>query len=189
MLDDKIYNNRLDIHLNKYPDTSESDYIKAQIYNCRKRIESIETKSEYYIQQEAIQKVGNEPYEKVIHQIKIVIANDISKIANLRKEIVFYKTRLSRLQSMRQTKTIDTNTKKKSLPYQIALLNEVGFFELEYFKKLTQKKVNEITSKILNTQPRSVSGNISALQDKNIGHQKYTSYKHIESVKKYLNQS
>ncbi len=81
---------------------------------------------------------------------------------------------------------VENNSKKVSLPYQIALLKQLGFFDLEYFKDLSQTKVNMIIAKLLNTQDRSVSGNISALKDRNIGHHKYTSYKHVETVIAYL---
>lgn len=93
-----------------------------------------------------------------------------------------------KIKSLQRTQTKIQPKKKKitSLPYQIALLDHIGFFQLDFFKGLSQSKVDKITAFLLNTQERSVRGNRSALKDKNIGHVKYTSYKHINDIDKDL---
>ncbi|WP_291868599.1 hypothetical protein [Maribacter sp.] len=83
---------------------------------------------------------------------------------------------------------VEKDNNKISLPHQIALLNEIGFFELDYFKNATQTKRNKIISKLLNADLRGVRGNIKTL-DPNTTENifRFTSYKHIDEVKNYLN--
>jgi hypothetical protein len=81
-----------------------------------------------------------------------------------------------------------------SLPVVVALLNEIGFFELDKIKNLSpnnQAKIialiqqKDINNKSLN---RSISGNIRVLNPDNKEDAfKYTSHKHPDKVKSILN--
>ena len=75
----------------------------------------------------------------------------------------------------------------KSISYKIALLNEIGFFQLDSIKNLTKENQIEIVQKLLGGTTRYIKGNINILGDaSNEDGLKYTSHKHIEGVKKYL---
>lgn len=85
--------------------------------------------------------------------------------------------------------------KSYSLPIVIALLNEIGFFELEKIKNLSPtslaKIIAIIQSKDLNnkTTNRAISGNIRVLNPNNKEDGfKYTSHKHAQKVKALLNE-
>ena len=97
--------------------------------------------------------------------------------------IRYFKIKLDRLPSKNKT-----NSNKKSLPYQIALLNELGYFELEKSKNLSKDKVYEITARLLNSDKRSVKGNHAVLDpNSNENRSKFTSQNYMEEVEKYLN--
>jgi hypothetical protein len=77
---------------------------------------------------------------------------------------------------------------KISLPKSIAMLKEVGFFELEKIKRLTINQQAKIISFIQqkennNSNSRAVSGNIRVLEENNTEDGiKYTSHKHLKLV-------
>lgn len=89
----------------------------------------------------------------------------------------------------------EENTKPYSLPFAIALLNAIGFFELEKIKNLTPSSLAKIIAIIQQKDPsnkttiRSISGNIRVLNPNNKEDNfKYTSHKHVEKVKTLLNE-
>jgi len=88
----------------------------------------------------------------------------------------------------------DIDLKKPSLPKAIAMLNEIGFFELEKLKSLTENNIAKIISIIQLKNPndknnlRSISGNIRVLNpDNKESISKYTSYKWNDEMKDLLN--
>ncbi|WP_445452471.1 hypothetical protein [Flavobacterium sp. 25HG05S-40] len=87
------------------------------------------------------------------------------------------------------------NEKGYSLPVVIALLNEIGFFELEKIKNLSPTSLAKIIAIIQLKDPnnkttnRAISGNIRVLNpDNKEDGFKYTSHKHAEKVKAVLNE-
>ncbi len=120
---------------------------------------------------------------KSISDIKPILGNWWGNGEQTKKDL---KIQLNRLKPISSdlTKTIK---KTSSLPYQIALLNELGFFDLDKFKNLPQSKVYQITAKLLNANKRGVSGNHRVLSDNTKEDRlRYTADKHIDDVKKYL---
>lgn len=86
------------------------------------------------------------------------------------------------------------NPKTISLPFSIAMLNEIGFFELESIKRLTPINQAKIIAIIQTKNPndlninRAISGNVRVLNPDNKENEfKYTSYKHSQKVKEVLN--
>jgi hypothetical protein len=124
----------------------------------------------------------------LLHQIELRSPDSIENIQDtplneVNSNIRYFKIKLDRLPSKNKT-----NSKKKSLPYQIALLNELGYFELEKFKNLPKDKVYEITARLLNSDKRSVKGNHAVLNPISKENTvKFTSHIYMEAVKKYLN--
>ena len=103
------------------------------------------------------------------------------------KKVHFNLRLLQEQMTKKPLQQIISPSSKVKLPYQIALLNELGFFELDKFKNLSQSKVYQITAKLLNADKRGVSGNHRVLDPKsNEDRFRYTSDKHIDDVKKYL---
>ncbi len=87
------------------------------------------------------------------------------------------------------------NPKTISLPFSVAMLNEIGFFELEKIKKLSPTNLAKIIAIIQLKDPnnkttnRAISGNIRVLNPNNKEDGfKYTSHKHAEKVKTLLNE-
>lgn len=85
--------------------------------------------------------------------------------------------------------------KAYSLPIAIALLQEIGFFELEKIKNLSPTSLAKIIAIIQLKDPnnkngnRAISGNIRVLNpDNKEDGFKYTSHKHAEKVKVLLNE-
>ena len=84
----------------------------------------------------------------------------------------------------------DIEFKKPSLPKAIAMLHEIGFFELEKIKKLTPKAIAQIIAIIQIKDPnnetvkRAISGNISVLNpDSQENFSKYTTHKNLDEIK------
>ncbi|MCB7482468.1 hypothetical protein [Christiangramia sediminis] len=79
------------------------------------------------------------------------------------------------------------NNSERNLPYKIALLNEIGFFELDLIKNLTSKQKREIVQILIGGSDRQIKGNINVL---NPGSKedplRYTSTSYKEEVKKYI---
>ena len=100
------------------------------------------------------------------------------------KILDFYKTKLWKLPQEKQE--IEDKT-KITIPYKIALLKEIGFFELDFVKKLTKENQYKLTHQILGGSVRSIKGNILVLNPSSTeDRSKYTSENHFEDVKNYL---
>lgn len=89
----------------------------------------------------------------------------------------------------------ETESKKPSLPKAIAMLHEIGFFELEKLKNLNDTSIAKIISFIQmkemenSTNTRAISGNIRVLNPKNKEDGlKYTSHKWLEYSKNKFNE-
>ena len=89
----------------------------------------------------------------------------------------------------------ETMDKSYSLPIAIALLDEIGFFELEKIKNLSPTSLAKLIAIIQLKDPsnkttnRAISGNIRVLNpDNKEDGFKYTSHKHAEKVKSILNE-
>lgn len=156
-------------YLNRHPESSEYEMVKNDIEFYESFVDEVRT---------SIQK--NEVFENEHGKFTY----DIDYLKRNEKYLEFLKEKLRILQLEEKLNLTENSrdAKKVKLPYQIAMLDHIGFFQLEYFKGLTQSKVDMITAKLLNTQERSVRGNRSALEDKNVGHHKYTSYNHKNDI-------
>lgn len=100
----------------------------------------------------------------------------------------FFETRQNRVSHLKPKKGNPKKRKPISLPHQIALLNELGFFELDKIKHLPKEKVFELTAKLLNADQRGVKGNYAVLDPNSIqDSRRYTSVQYMEQVKKYIN--
>ncbi|MEY8780322.1 hypothetical protein AB9K32_07830 [Allomuricauda sp. XS_ASV26] len=74
--------------------------------------------------------------------------------------------------------------KKVSRPYLIALLFELGYKNL--FNQQTKTLMYRVTADLLDTHPRTISGNFAVLNSESQDRGKFTSHTHTESVKNYL---
>jgi hypothetical protein len=75
----------------------------------------------------------------------------------------------------------------KPIPYKIALLNEIGFFELDKIKKLSKENQFKIIQKLTSGTPRTIKGNVNVLnKNSNEDRTKYTSNNYTDEVKIYL---
>lgn len=120
---------------------------------------------------------------KSISDIKSIIGNWWGNGEQTKKDLQIQLNRLKPINS----DLAKTKKKATSLPYQIALLNELGFFELDKLKNLPQDKVYQLTAKLLNADKRGVSGNHRVLDpNSNEDVKRYTSYNYMDEVKKYL---
>lgn len=97
------------------------------------------------------------------------------------------------INDMQLSKNITNETGEKSekitsLPLQIALLHEIGFFELEKIKNLNKDQREKIISILLNrTDTRGIRGNINVLNDQSKEDAlKYTSHKKTNDAKEIL---
>ncbi|WP_395052214.1 hypothetical protein [Flavobacterium sp.] len=79
---------------------------------------------------------------------------------------------------------------KASFPKAIAMLHEIGFFNLDKVKNLSLTSQYEIISIITGNQNiRSIKGNVSVLTDySNENRARYTSNTHLEEMRKKLNE-
>jgi hypothetical protein len=72
----------------------------------------------------------------------------------------------------------------KDLPYKIALLNEIGFFEMDSIRKLTKESQYKIISKLTGGTIRAIKGNVLVLNPNSTEDtSRYTSNNHIDIVK------
>lgn len=74
-------------------------------------------------------------------------------------------------------------------PQKLALLQELGFFELPIFKGLTETRVNEITGLLLGADPKEfVYKNRLNLKSRDPDYQtdKYTAYQYLEEMKRLI---
>jgi hypothetical protein len=97
----------------------------------------------------------------------------------------FYKAKLKNSPNTETTK--EEIEREEKTPYKIALLKELGFFELDKIKKLSKENSFKIIQKLIGGTPRTIKGNINVLnEDSKEDRNKYTSNNHFEEVKKYL---
>lgn len=97
----------------------------------------------------------------------------------------FYKAKLKNLPIIEATK--EEIEQEEKTPYKIALLKELGFFELDKIKKLSKENSFKIIQKLIGGTPRTIKGNINVLnEDSKEDRNKYTSNNHFEEVKNYL---
>ena len=76
----------------------------------------------------------------------------------------------------------------ENLPYKIALLNEIGFFEMESIKNLTKQSQYKIISKLTGGTIRTIKGNVLVLNpNSNEDASRYTSNNYVDIVKLDLN--
>lgn len=130
------------------------------------------------------------PLEELEEYFKVFLKHKGYLIKNI-VDFVVYSFFLQYFNEPKEVKLIieptSLNQNKVSLPYQIALLNELGFFELERIKHLPKEKVFAITAKLLNADGRSVKGNYHVLNPKSEeNRQRFTSYNYMSEVKNYL---
>lgn len=125
----------------------------------------------------------------LIHEIERRSSDSIENVLktplnNLPSNIKYFKIKLDRLPPENKTKS-----KERSLPYQIALLNELGFFELDKLKALPKDKVYQVVANLLNADKRGVSGNHRVLDPNSLENRiKFTSFNHVDKVRKYLDE-
>ena len=86
-----------------------------------------------------------------------------------------------------QTTQLNSEEVEKPLPYKIALLQELGFFELDKIKKLTKENKFKVIQKLTGGTHRTIKGNVNVLNsDSNEDRAKYTSNNYTDEVKNYL---
>ncbi len=74
-----------------------------------------------------------------------------------------------------------------TIPYKIALLSELGFFELEKIKKISKENQYKVIQKLIGGTPRTIKGNVLVLNEKSKeDRSKYTSNNYNEDVINYL---
>ncbi len=103
---------------------------------------------------------------------------------------IYFKNWITEFESLISALTTNSDEEKKqinTLPYKIALLNEIGFFEMPLIKNLTKNKQREILKKLTGGTDRQLKGNISVLNPKSQDDRiRYTSFAYEEDVKKFL---
>lgn len=95
------------------------------------------------------------------------------------------------LGKIEQEKTEETEqkqgTEKKEIPYKIALLNEIGFFELPAVKNMTKVKQRELIQQLIGGTDRQIKGNINVLNPHSLDDRtRYTSGQYEETVKQLI---
>jgi len=120
-----------------------------------------------------------------------IIVEDIKPIKSelLFPELMKYRfcdlEKVQALSKDSQSKLVDVIS-KNSIPYQIAMINYLGFIDYlmsEFFKTKTQLHIE--LAKLLSTDNRSISGNLSVLNPKsNEDRKRYTAHIYNETVKK-----
>lgn len=81
----------------------------------------------------------------------------------------------------------DPNNNIKKTPYKIALLNEIGFFDLPKLKSLTQEKQIEIIMNLIGGTSRQIKGNMNVLNPHSKEDRiRYTSFIYESEVAKFI---
>lgn len=97
---------------------------------------------------------------------------------------------INKAEAIQTTKKKDNVLKVKyKNPQKLALLQELGFFDLPIFKTLTETKINEITGLLLDADPKEfIYKNRLNLKSKapNYQTEKYTAYQYLEEMKKLI---
>ena len=98
----------------------------------------------------------------------------------------FYKAKLKSLPDVTPTK--EEIEQEEKTPYKIALLKELGFFELDKIKKLSKENQYKVIQKLIGGTLRTLKGNVLVLNpESKENRSQYTSNNHIEEAKNYLN--
>lgn len=115
---------------------------------------------------------------------------------NPRIKNVFHDVRLNltvKLQSFEtllSTKNKEQDQKKEKqndLPYKIALLKEIGFFDLPLLKNLNATKQREVVKQLIGGSDRQIKGNINVLNRDSLEDRlRYTSFAYEDEVKKFV---
>lgn len=97
----------------------------------------------------------------------------------------FYKAKLKSLPDLESTK--EEIEQEEKTPYKIALLKELGFFELDKIKRLSKENSFKVVQKLIGGTLRTIKGNVNVLnEDSKEDRNKYTSNNHLEEIKNYL---
>lgn len=97
----------------------------------------------------------------------------------------FYNIKLRCLPNIETT--AEEIEQEEKTPYKIALLKELGFFELDRIKKNSKENVFKIIQKLTGGTVRTIKGNVNVLNEESKeDRSKYTSNNHIEEVIIYL---
>ncbi|MGM0931945.1 MAG: hypothetical protein ACQEWD_00720 [Bacteroidota bacterium] len=108
---------------------------------------------------------------------------------------IFEDVKLELLEKLKQYKEAEqpekqkegNNQKSTDLPYKIALLNEIGFFDLPLMKSLPGTKKREVISKLIGGTDRQIKGNINVLNPRSTDSRtRYTSFAYEDEVKKFI---
>jgi hypothetical protein len=161
LLQEKIFNITYIMHLRKNPHASEKEYLKYSISDCEKSLENYLT---------------NTNDDK---------ASNISNCENL---IKYYDFKLKKIMLNENSETTNKNEEQEEkIPYKIALLKELGFFDLDSIKNRSKENQYKIIHKLLGGTLRTVKGNVLVLNPNSKEDQmKYTANNHLENVKDYL---
>ncbi|OQD44028.1 hypothetical protein BUL40_00280 [Croceivirga radicis] len=125
-----------------------------------------------------------ERYTSIFFKLYSPLIKNISKYILL-DYVIDYSKNIGHIHS--NNVVLEEKKPKTNLPYQIALLNELGFFENEIIKKIPKQKQYQLISKLLGTSERQVKGNVLVLSPiSREDRMRYTSYAYIDSVKKYI---
>lgn len=162
-LEFKMFNDEIPIHL------------EPQIDFFNNKLNTYKTK--YFINQELkkeIKKQNNNEsikskQEKILPKLNQYKFNELEKVKHL------------------DINNLTLHIFDKSLPYQIAYLYHLGFIDsvFENYCK-TQVDMQKVLSKILDTDIRSIRGNINGLRNKNSNDRKrYTAHLHTDKVIKH----
>ncbi|CAM4092056.1 hypothetical protein [Gillisia limnaea] len=90
--------------------------------------------------------------------------------------------KLLSLQNKKQEKE-----KTNDLPYKIALLKEIGFFDLPLLKNLTGNKKREVVAQLIGGTDRQIKGNINVLNPQSMDDRtRYTSFTYEDEVKRFV---
>lgn len=94
----------------------------------------------------------------------------------------------AKLKSLPNTETTKEEIEQEEkTPYKIALLKELGFFDLDKVKNISKEKQYIIIQKLIGGTLRTVKGNILVLNpESKEDRMKYTANNHIENIKDYL---
>ena len=107
-----------------------------------------------------------------------------NKIKDYQNILVEYQIKLDALPLPKSQKE---ELKEKSLPYKIALLDKIGFFNLPSIKNLTKANQRKVVIKLIEGTDRQIKGNINVLNYKSLDDRiRYTSFSYEEEVSKFL---
>lgn len=123
------------------------------------------------------------------------IYNDWHKYYKTKELIDICENKINDLSEGKESGNEEIEFKNPSLPKAIAMLYEVGFFELEKIKKLTPKAIIQIIATIQVKDPnnptvkRAIGGNLRVLDPDSLeDNSKYTTHKNLEKIKSLYNE-